>query len=75
MKPRPTLAQKIKPAEYLYAWGYASLDAACDSADNMIADCEVSRCERPRVIGYTNEAGARRWAVALTDTALEEFVR
>ena len=72
MKPTPTLEQKLKPAEYPYARGFGSYDDARDRLEDLFACCEVSECERPRIVPYI-KAGFSFWAIVLTDTALETY--
>lgn len=49
-----------------YAWGYKRRDAAEDAIDTMIADGEMSPCERPEVSSYRTERG-KRYRVTIID--------
>lgn len=73
MKPVPTLEQKLKAAEYPFARGFGSYEKARDKLEDLFACCEISECERPRVVCYT-AAGFTFWAIVLTDTALECYL-
>ena len=72
MKVTPTLEQKLKAAEYVYARGYRTAARADDALDDAMADGEVSHGERPRIVSYAGDAGTR-WAIVLTDTALAAY--
>jgi hypothetical protein len=73
MKPKPTLNQKLKPAEYVYSRGYGSAEKAEAALEDCFAEGEISLSERPRVVCYVN-AGFTFWAIVLTDTAFADYV-
>lgn len=65
---------RLGAAEYVYARGKLTCDAAEDRIEALICEGEISPAERPRAARYTLEDGAERWAIVLTDTALAAYV-
>lgn len=52
---------------YTYATGYTSREAADEAITDLLAECEVSPCERPAVDTYRTNDGRRRYKITLLD--------
>jgi hypothetical protein len=73
MKTLDALSQKILSYEYPYAVGYLRRDRAAAAIEDLLAEAEISTSERPRTVAYAGPDGAPRWAIVLTDTALQAY--
>lgn len=72
MKTTPTLEQKLKAAEYVYARGYPTAARAEAALYDAMAEGEIAASEKPRLVSYARDNGTR-WAIVLTDTALAAY--
>jgi hypothetical protein len=57
---------KLDASEYVYASGYKTKDACTLAIWDAQSDGQISLGEHPREVPYATNAGARRWAIALT---------
>lgn len=68
-------APNLGACEYLFSRGHGTRDRALGVIEDAFAAGTVSPCEKPRVVAYTNGDGARRYAVAVTNTAMEDVAQ
>ena len=47
-----------------YSWGHRTREAAQQALWDMLAECEISESERPKLSSYKTPRG-RRWAIQL----------
>ena len=74
MRIKSELRQRIRAAEYVYSTGKLTRDAAETRIEALVSEGDISPAEKPRAVSYRAPSGAVRWAIVLTDTALEPLM-